>query len=91
MNDVDDLFLYPIENTARGHNYLVIRQTTQFSWKGTHLGKFLKHFNGLQHLLDQLTCSRRFVQSDIICNRIQILNRRISPDYFSHRFNRCFA
>jgi len=63
----------------------------QFSWKGTHLGKSLKHFNGLQYLLDQLTSSRRFVQGDIICNRIQILNCRISPDYFSHRFNRCFA
>ena len=91
MNDVDDLFLNAIENTAGRNNQLAIRQATEFGWKPAHLGKFLKHSNGSQRLLDQLMSRRRFLQRNIICNRIQILNRGISPDYFSHRFNRCFA
>lgn len=91
MNDVDDLFLQTIEDTAGINNQLAIRQAAQFGWKGAYLGKFLKHSNGSEDLSDQLMSGRRFVQRNRIRNRIQILNRRISPDYFSHRFNRCFA
>src|SRR6266567_5218784 len=96
MNDVDDLFLDAIENTARRHNQLAIRQATQFSWDGIQFlknetGKLLKQFDGSEHLLDQLTGRPGFLERNIIRNRFQILNRRISPDYFSHRFSRCFA
>jgi len=91
MNDVDGLFLKAIENAAGRNNQLAIRQATEFGWKGTHPGKFLKHSNGSEYLLDQSMSRRRFLQGNIICNRIQILNRGISPDYFSHRFNCCFA
>ncbi len=91
MNDEDDLLLHMIENTAGRNNQLAIRQATQFGWNGAHLGKFLKHSNRNKYLLHPLTGGRRIVQRNIICNRIQILNRRISPDYSSHRFNRSFA
>ncbi len=91
MNDVNDLFLDTIENTTGRNNQLAIRQAAQFGWNGAHLGKFLKHSNGSEYLLDQFMSGRRFVQRNIICNRIQILNRRISPDYLSHRLSRCFA
>jgi hypothetical protein len=42
-------------------------------------------------MLDKFASRSRVLQGDIICNRIQIVNRRISPDYSSHRFNRRFA
>jgi hypothetical protein len=91
MNGVDDLFLDAIENTARRHNQLAIRQATQLGWDGTHARKPLKRFDGSEYLLDQLTGRGGFLERNIIRNRLQILNRRVSPDYFSHRFNRCFA
>ncbi len=91
MNDVDGPFLSAIENTAGRNNQLAIRQATEFAWKPAHPGKFLKHSNGSEYPSDQLMSRRWFLQRNIVCNRIQVLNRRISPDYLSHRFNRCFA
>lgn len=91
MDDVDDLSLDTIENATGGNKQLPIRQATQFAWNGAQVGKFLKLLNGSGDLLDKVTRGRRVVQGDIIGNPIQIPDRRVSPDYFSHRLNRCFA
>ena len=91
MDNVDDLFLYAIENTAGRNNQLAVRQAPEFMRNGANVGKSLKPFDCSQYPPDQSTSSLRFVQGHIICDRIQILNRGISPDYFSHRFNRRFA
>ena len=91
MNDVDDLLISAIENTAGRNNQLAIRQATEFRGDRAHLRESPKPSHGSEHPLDQPLSGLRFVQRYIICDRIQLLNRRIGPNYFSHRFSRCFA
>src|SRR5208337_3339616 len=91
MNDIDGLFLDAIENAAGGNDQLAIRQSTELDWKRSHLRKSPQPSNSRKHLTDQLMSRLRLVQGNIICDRIKVLNRRVSPDYFSHRFSRCLA
>ncbi len=91
MNDVDNLLLHTIENTARRDNQLAVRQTHQFIWAGARTREFLKPLDGSQYLLDEFATRCSVLQGNIICDRIQIVNRRVSPDYSSHRSIRRFA
>jgi hypothetical protein len=91
MDDVDDLSLDTIKNATRGNNQLPIRQAPRFAWNGARVGEFPKLLNGSEDLLGKVTRGCGVVQGDIIGNPIQLLDRRVSPDYFSHRLNRCFA
>ena len=40
---------------------------------------------------DEFVGRCRVLQGNIICDGIQIVNRRVSPDYFSHRARGSFA
>jgi len=91
MDDVNDLLLYTVENTARRYYQLATRQTYQFVGVGAHEREFRKPFDGCQYTLDEFASRRSILQGNIICNRIQFLNRGISPDYSSHRSSRRFA
>ena len=91
MNDIDDLFLNAIENTARRNYQLAIRQATEFRRQRAHLRKPPKPFNSREYLSDPLMSCLGLVERNVIRARIELLNRRVCPDYLSHRFNRCLA
>ena len=41
--------------------------------------------------LDELSCSFRIVQRNVIRDGVQIIQCRFGPGYFSHRDMRCLA
>jgi len=91
MNDVDALLLNTIENAARRDNQLAVRQTNEFIGQRAHTRESLRPFDGSHYALDEPASRCRVLQGNIICNGIQIVNRRVGPDYFSHRSSRRLA
>lgn len=44
-----------------------------------------------KHPLDKLSCGFWFIQRNVVGDRVQVAECRLSPDYLSHRAMRCFA
>jgi len=91
MNDIDDLFLNAIEHTARWNYQLAIRQATGLHGQRADMRKPPEPFDSRQYVPDQLMSRLGLVQRNVIRDRIEFLNRRVCPDYFSHRSNRRLA
>lgn len=85
------LAIVPIENAAWRLNDLPISRPLQLRRPATTFGVGLELLHVPKDPLNQLGSGRGIFDRNVIGNGIQIAERRLSPDYFSHRSIRVLA
>jgi hypothetical protein len=65
--------------------------SAQFKRTGTHLRKSLEMLHAVEDPPDKPFCRNRIIQGNVVGDLVELLQRRIGPDYSSHRAIRFFA
>jgi hypothetical protein len=84
IEDVNAITVLPIEHSAGGLNDLPVSPTLEFLWLGAASGMIRQLLLVFEDTLHQLLSSLWILQRDVVCDGIQIVEGRLSPDYLSH-------
>jgi hypothetical protein len=83
--------VHAIEDTTGRLDDLSIAVAGQFRRLRTARWKSPQLLDVAEHALDQRRGGFRVVQSDVVGDGVEVTQRRLRPDYFSHRAMRAFA
>ena len=84
IEDEDPLLILTIKNATRWNHYLPVYRIRELWWNPSGLGDICQTLDLIEDFLDQMTCGRRVIQSNVLSDGIQFLKGRRRPDYFSH-------
>jgi len=91
VEDPNPLTVKAIKDPARRLDDLPVAGTAELGRYGTAFGVPFQLFDMFEDSLDQTARGLGVVESDIICDRVKVGQRRLGPDYLSHRAMRFFA
>ncbi len=91
MEDNNAPAVITIENPTRRLDNLPVTPPAKFLRLGAAFRVFHKHGNMPKDSLDQPARRLRIIECDVVGNGIEIVERGLRPDYFSHRAMRFFA
>src|SRR5690606_33236441 len=72
-------------------DHLAITRSPELSRPTATLGKFSQPFGVIEDALDEIRRCNRVFQGDVVGDRVEIAERGLRPDYFSHRARRFLA
>src|SRR5690606_13929839 len=84
IQDKNLLLILTIKNATRWNHYFPVYRIREFWGYSSGFGKIFQSVGFIENLFYQAACSGGIIQSNILCDFVSLLKRRISPDYFSH-------
>lgn len=91
MQNEDATRVLTIEDPAWGLDNLSISPALEFQRLGTAPWVVFQLINVMKDSLNEAASSLWIVQCNVISDGVKITERRLGPDYFSHRAMRCLA
>lgn len=91
MQDENLASVMTVENAARRFHELTITRFAELSWAAAASRMIRELPDMVEDAFDELGCRRGVFQCDVVRYRIQIGQRRLGPDYFSHLERRFLA
>lgn len=91
MQDVNMCLFMAVDDAARRLDDLAIAPTFEFGQLGAASWMVGELSDMGHHAPHEGSGCRWVIERDIICNRVQISERRLGPNYFSHRARRFLA
>ena len=88
---MDPLLVMPVQDTTGRLDNLSVSPTPQFSRLGTASWMIGKLLDATKDSPNKSLCRLRVIQRNVISDGFEIAQRRLGPDYFSHRAMRCLA
>lgn len=85
MEDEHARALDSVKNATRGLDDLPIPTAAEFLGKRAEVRVGRQSFDVREHLLDQALGSVSVVESDVVRDGVEVVQRSQRPDYFSHR------
>ena len=81
----------PVEDATGRLDDLAIAPPAQLRWFRAAVWMLGELLDMTEDALNERGSSNWVVQRDVVCDRVQITEGGLSPDYFSHRAMRCLA
>jgi hypothetical protein len=91
VEDPDPLAVRAVKDPAGRFDNLPVSRTTELGGHGSASWVPFQLFDMFEDSLDETACGLGVVESNIVRDRVQISQCRLSPDYLSHRAMRFFA
>ncbi len=81
----------PVDDTAWKFDDLTVTRTGQLNRLRPAIRMGTELLDVRKYALNQFACGCGFIKSDVVGNGIEIVESRLSPDYFNHRAMRFLA